>query len=195
MAAALLAALAVGGAAKLAIDRPSPGTALVWVAARQVPVGTPLQAADLSARHLPEDLVPHGAVTSVDAVVGRPTTSLLVPGETVTATDVHASALLRGQGEQTRAVFLPVPDRAVLASLTEADRVDVHSPVDGHLVADSLLVLAVDRGPAAGGIGADPEGGAWLAVTREQAFSLAAARGADPAGGALLLALLPPRSS
>lgn len=198
--AALLAAAAVLGVGRLAVARPVAGSVPVVVALTQVPAGTPLTAAVVQVRHLPGDLIPEGAMAELEGVVGRPAASVLAPGEVLTAHDVGTTALLAGQAPTIRAVFVPVPEQHVLAALRAGDRVDLHSPVDGSVVADDVPVLAVNAGGGArwspvGGAaaaGSNPgSGGVWLAAETSTAVELAAARGADPAGGALLVALRP----
>ncbi|SOC54006.1 SAF domain-containing protein [Ornithinimicrobium cerasi] len=192
---ALLAAAAVAGLGRLAVDRPVAGGVPVVVATTQVAAGTVLGAAVLEVRHLPGEVIPAGAVGEVAQVVGRPAASVLSAGEVVTGHDVGASELLTGHGGSTRAVYVPVPETVVLDALGAGDRVDVHSPVDGSVVAADVLVLSVHRGSGTGswtpGVGTVTGGGAWLAVGTVTATDVAAARGSDPAGGALILSLLP----
>ncbi|GAA5166624.1 hypothetical protein GCM10011366_02590 [Ornithinimicrobium tianjinense] len=178
--AAVLAAAAVLAVGRLALARPAPGTEPVVVAVGPVAVGTTLTPALLEVRHLARDAIPEGAVRDVGSASGRAASSVLVPGEVVTASDLGGSSLLTDQPGGTRGVFLPVPEPPLLAALRGGDRVDVRSPVDGSRVVEDALVLAVHAGE---------DGGLWLAVTDDGAGALAAARGADPAGGSLLVSL------
>jgi Flp pilus assembly protein CpaB len=196
---ALLAALAVLGLGRFVADRPPAGGVPVVVATTEVAAGTRLGAAVLEVRALPEHALPQGAVADLAEVEGRAATSVLAAGEVVTVHDVGATGLLAAQDPSVRAVFVPVPESAVLGALGPGDRVDLHSPVAGDLVAEDVPVLGVHRGGGgaggpgawASGAGADG-GGVWLGVGPSTAAALAAARGADPAGGSLLLSLRGP---
>lgn len=203
--AALLAAAAVLGVGRLAVARPAAGSVPVVVASTQVSAGTPLSAAVVEIRHLPGDVIPEGAVRDLAAAVGRPAASVLAPGEVLTGHDLGTTSLLDGQAPTTRAVFVPVPEPEALAALRAGDRVDLHSPVDGSVVAADVLVLSVPGGQAggwvpavggaagAGGSVRGAAGGVWLAAEAATVVEVAAAGGADPAGGALLVALRPGR--
>lgn len=197
LAAALLAAVAVGTTAWVALARPAPDGVPVLVATREVPVGAVLAEGDVAVRTLPPAAVPAGALGDAAQAVGLPVAAVLAEGEPLTGADVRTASLLVGQPAGSVAVWLPVPDAAVAEALSAGDRVDVHSPVDGRRVVGPVLVVAV-RAAAGGGAGliggtgtAEAGGGVWLALSGEEASALAGARGADPAGGALLLALHP----
>lgn len=181
--AAALAALTAGGTAYLALDRPAHDAGTVLVAARQLPVGHLLTDADVQVRDLPAAAVPAGAVTGPVTTLDRTVAAPLAQGEVITTLDLRTASLLVGQADGTVAVFLPLSEPAVAASVEPADRVDVHSPVDGSIVVTGALVLRTD-GPDRPGL--------WLAVDRPGAQALAAARGADPAGASLQVALHPP---
>ena len=181
--AAGLAALAVGGAARLALTRPLPGTVSVVVASESVAVGAPLGSAVLEVRELPADAVPEGSVQALASVIGRSAASVLSPGEVVTGADLDAGGLLTGQGPGMTAIFLPLAEPAVLSAVRSGTHVDVHSPIDGSVAVGGALVLAVRSGEA---------GGVWLGVPPPGAAALAAARGADPAGGSLIVSILQP---
>ncbi len=176
--AAALAALTVGGSLHLVLQRPGPGEVPALVAVRDLPVGTVPRAADTELRHLPPDALPAGVLTE------RPPAgaALAVPvqaGEVLTGADLRGSALLDGLADVV-AVYLPVADAAVAQTAGAGDRVDVHSPVDGAVVAREALVLRSTSAQSPG---------LWVAVDEPTAAALAAARGADPLGTALLVAL------
>ncbi|WP_181009807.1 SAF domain-containing protein [Ornithinimicrobium sufpigmenti] len=180
--AATLAALTAGGTAYLALHRPADDGVPAVVATSTLPVGHLLTRGDLEVRELPADALPTGALTQLESGVDRTVVAPLAEGEVLTTLDVRASALLTGLAGGTVAVFLPLSEPAVAASVQAADRVDVHSPVDGSVVVPRALVLRA-------GTGEQP--GLWLGVDRAGAQALAAARGADPAGAALQVALHP----
>lgn len=200
MLSALLAALAVLGLGRFVADRTPAGGVPVVVASTEVAAGTPLSTAVLEVRPLPADVVPEGAVVDLAVAEGRAAASVLSPGEVVTLHDVGAAGLLAGRDASVRAVFVPVPEAPVLDALGAGDRVDLHSPVSGDLVASDVPVLAVHRGggagagswPPAAAPGGGALGGVWLGVAPATAAAVAAARGADPSGGSLLLSLRAP---
>lgn len=179
----MLAALTAGGTAYLALDRPAADAVPVLVAVRELPVGHRLTEGDVRVRDLPVQAVPVGALTATEAALDRTVVAPLAEGEPVTSLDLRTSALLAGLPEGTVAVFLPLPEPAVAASLEAADLVDVHSPVDGSVVVARALVLRA-------GVGERP--GVWLSVDPAGAQAIAAARGADPVGAALQVALRAP---
>lgn len=171
----------------MAVNRPQPDAVAVVVSTEHLPVGAALGANQTAVRHAPAELVPADAVGADTDLQGAIVASVLGPGEILTEADLRAASVLHGRTETERSVFVPVPDRAVLAALSPGDAVDLHSPVDGAAVVAGLTVLSVDRG--------EPGGGMWLGARPEHVSAVAAALGADPAGGSLVVALrpLPPR--
>lgn len=182
--AATLAALTAGGTAYLALNRPTADATPALVAVRALPLGHVLTDSDVRLRELPGQAVPVGALTEPSAALDRTVVAPLAQGEVLTSLDLRTSALLTGLAQGTVAVFLPLSESAVAASVQAADLVDVHSPVDGSVVVPRALVLRA-------GTGEQP--GLWLGVDRAGAQALAAARGADPMGASLQVALHPQR--
>lgn len=181
--AALLAAATVGLTVHVLLSRPAPDDVPALVAARPVAVGQLLAEADLEVRHLPPRTLPEGALTGPAEAVGQLSAGPLAPGEVLTATDLGTAGLLTGLADDRVAVFLPLAEPAVPQALAPADRVDVHSPVDGSVVVGAALVLRTSSGE---------QPGLWLAVDRPGAAALAAARGSDPAGAAMQVAVAHP---
>ncbi|WP_299518645.1 SAF domain-containing protein [uncultured Serinicoccus sp.] len=179
--AAGLAALVVGGGLHLVVSQPRPEDVAAVVAARALPVGAPLGEGDTELRHLPESALPAGALRELPAGDARAAVPLQA-GEILSAADLRTSALLEGLPGRV-AVFVPLGEAALAEAMGSGDVVDVHSPVEGSVVAREALVLQVRGGEAAG---------LWLAVEEDTAVGLAAARGADPVGAALSVALRPP---
>ncbi|MGD8199457.1 SAF domain-containing protein [Ornithinimicrobium sp. W1679] len=178
----MLAALAVGLVAQLAVTRPVPDGVPAVVAVREVAAGTELTEDALALRVLPRTALPDGALLEPGAALGRPASSVLAAGEVLTRSDVRTAEMVAGLGPGTVAVWVPVLEPAVTASLGAGDRVDLRSPSDGSFLAREVLVLAV---------GSAEQGGAWVAVDDGQAAALAA-RGGDPLGGAVHVALRGP---
>jgi Flp pilus assembly protein CpaB len=142
----LAAVCAVGAAAGVvAIARsadPRPMERVV-VAVRPLAVGEIATPAALREVWWPADLVPEASVHDLGAVLGRPLSVPLGPGEPLTRTRVHPGGLLLGQPVDLVAVHVSVSDPALLAMVSAGDRVDLWGP-DG-LVARSVLVLSVDQ--------------------------------------------------
>lgn len=180
--AAGLAAVTVATAVYAVLGRPDPEDVPALVARHAVPLGQPLSGADVEVRLLPPRALPTGALTSPDEVAERVAVSPLVAGQVLTSPTVSTAALLTGQPAGTVAVFVPLSEPAVPHSLAPADRVDVHSPVDGRVVVPAALVLRASTGE---------ENGLWLAVDPPGAEAIASARGSDPAGAAMQVAVHP----
>lgn len=182
MVAAVLAACTAGGTAYLALERPHADAVPAVVAVRELPVGHVLSHGDVQVRALPRPAVPVGTLAEVEAALDRQVVAPLAQGEVLTTQDLRTSALLSGLAEGTVAVFLPLAEPAVAASVGAADVVDVHSPLDGSVVVARALVL---------GSGTGDRPGLWLGVEPAGARALAAARGVDPIGAVLQVALHP----
>ncbi|MCW2767335.1 MAG: hypothetical protein JWO11_3294 [Nocardioides sp.] len=164
--AALLTAVAVATGIHAATAPPPPSVA-VTVAARDLPAGTVLGAADLTTSEfapasVPDDLVAEPA--------GRALAGPLRRGEPVTDVRLVGPALTEGHPELT-AVPLRLPDAGMVGLLRVGDRVDLVAadPQGGaaEVVAVEVPVLAIphaDSEPSATGlpgrlvvVGADPD--------------------------------------
>ncbi len=174
---ALLAAglVAASVASALPILAPTPPTtATVLAAARDLPPGRALTAADLTQLVLPLGAVPDGVLLVAGDAVGRSLTGPVRRGEALTDLRLLGSGLVRTAG--VVAVPVRLADAASVTLLRAGDRVDVLAvPADGGVteattVAAGLSVLAVPDAPA------DGEGALLvLAATPVTAARLAAA--------------------
>lgn len=138
-----LAAAAVASGLS-AVAPAAPPSTTVLVAARDLPAGTVLAAADLVATTVPPDLVPSGALG--DAAAGQVLAGPVRRGEALTDVRVLGAALL--PAGSAVAVPVRVAEPATAALVTAGDRVDVlaAAPEGGaaaRLVASGLAVLAV----------------------------------------------------
>lgn len=172
----------MGILAHLVTSRPVADGVPAVVAVREVAVGTELASGDVAVRQVPRSALPDGALRDVGEALGRPTASVLAPGEVLTRHDVRTADLVTGLGSGTVAVWVPLGEAAVTAALAGGDRIDLRSAGDGAVLARGVLVLAVRSGE---------QGGAWVAVGDEQAGALAAQR-ADPLGSGIQVALRGP---
>ena len=153
-----LAALAAGLATLSALSalRPSPPpTDTVAVAARDIPSGTRLAAADIGTAELPSDAVPDGAYAPGDVPIGRLVAAPLPRGQPLTDAGVVGPGLAAGlPGDQVLTGVQVATTTALL--VRPGDVVDV---VAGHaggiggtvaadVVATGATVVAVSRGEA-----------------------------------------------
>lgn len=187
----LAAAGVYAGTTALAPNSPDPGP-LVLVARADLPVGAELTAESTRQVHVPDDLVPAGALTDPSEVQGRSSTAPLRAGEILTDLRVAPEALLQGLEPDLVLAHLPLADVALGAALQPGVRVDVLGTVDGSVLAeDVLLVQRVARRDGQGVLerGADDGSSFLVAVTREQASSLASADGTGLPGHGLTVVI------
>lgn len=172
---ALLAGTAVVVAVRLVAPPPDP-TAPMVVAARDLPAGVTLTAADLREVDAPPGVLPAQAATSAEPLVGRLLAGPMRRGEPFTDRRVVGPGLLAGYADGLVAAPVRLVDRDTAALLSVGDHVDVYAagadPGDSaDLVAADSAVLALPQ-PAEGG----REGATVvLAVSPEQAARLAQA--------------------
>ncbi|MCW2714497.1 MAG: hypothetical protein JWN88_1544 [Frankiales bacterium] len=173
-----LAAAAV--AAGLSAVAPSPEPAVqVVTAARELVAGTPLTPDDLVASTVPEALVPAGALSDVDAVVGRLVAGPVRRGEPLTDVRLLGTELLRQPspgGSDEVVVPVRVAEPAAGALVRPGDLIDVlgASPEGGATATELATAVRVLSVPE---LGDDPGEGALLVVaaSRATAGRLAAA--------------------
>jgi len=146
----LAGGLAAGSvAAALGVLAPSaPAGEEVLRAARDLPAGTSLAAADLVRAQLPRGTAPDGVVRDVDAVVGRLLAAPVRRGEALTDVRLAGAGLLGGT--DLLAVPVRLADAATAALLHAGDHVDVlaaatspGAPAQAQVVVDDAQVLAV----------------------------------------------------
>ena len=140
--AAALTAVAVGGVLHT-VAPPAPATTTVTVAARDLPAGTALTAADLTTTHLPPDAVPDGLAA---AATGRTLAAPLTRGEPITEPRLVGAGLV-GADPATTALAVRVSDPGQVALLTVGDRIDLLATdpreASTTLLGSDVTVLAV----------------------------------------------------
>lgn len=180
---ASLFAAAAAGLALLALRPGPPPSVRVLSAARDLPAGATLTAADLSHVDLPPPAVPSGVFRS--SAVGRVLAGPMRKGEPLTDTRVLGEALLKGYAPGTVATPIRIADRAAAHLLHPGDHIDVLStpPSDtttplqtkwgsARVVVSGVPVVAIPPPAEDGG----QEGALIvLATDRAQALALAAA--------------------
>lgn len=128
---------------------PATRTVRVVAAAHDLTPGAPLTSDDLTTVAVPATLVPKGALTDVDAAVGRAVAGPVRGGEALTDVRLLGAGLLTGTG--LVAVPVRLADRASAALLHAGDRVDVLAAATGGddpnasalVVASGVQVLSV----------------------------------------------------
>jgi Flp pilus assembly protein CpaB len=146
--AALFAALAVAVALQ-ANAAPPPEQTMVLTAARDLPGGTVLHAADVRRTAFSPHSVPSGVVTGAPAVVGRTTAGPIGAGEPLTGARLVTGALLNGYPGLV-AVPVRIADAGAVRLLRVGDRIDVlaadpQGRPAATVVGRAVPVLAIPR--------------------------------------------------
>ena len=142
---ALLAGGLVAGAVALGLGVVAPAAepvARVVAAARDLPAGAQVAAADLTTVALPVAVVPSGALRSTTEVAGRVLAGPVRAGEAITDVRLLGAALVADPGQV--AVPVRVAEPALPLLVEAGDRVDVlATPVDAPAAAARAVVTDV----------------------------------------------------
>jgi pilus assembly protein CpaB len=152
----LLAAGLAAGSVAFAIQAlapPPPAGTDVVVATRDLPAGAVVATGDLRLAHRPTGDVPHGALTTTAAAVGRPVSSAVRRGEVLTDVRLVGPGALRGLAAGTVAAPVRIADGESAALLHPGDVVDLlassaapDAPTgEARLVASGVRVLLAPR--------------------------------------------------
>lgn len=175
----LLAAVAAAFAVLVGLQAAAPSplaTRPVLTAAHDLPAGVVLEPDDLARASYPPAIVPTGAQTAAEDVIGRTTTGPVRAGEPLTDVRLVHGSLLDGYPGRV-AVPVRVADPGAVALLRVGDRVDVvaadpQGRSDAVVVAGGAPVVALPEADeaalASGGL-------VVLAVTDDTARALATA--------------------
>jgi Flp pilus assembly protein CpaB len=166
-----LAVLAAVAAALTGINAalpPEPPTVEVVQVASQLTGGSTLTLQDLRTTSVPEELVPQGALTDLDAAVGRSVRAPLSRGQLLT----ELSVVTVSSSVQSGRVVAPLrlADADVAALLTIGDVVDVVAADDqagkATVVAGRVRVVGLPPPPSTSGVGGSTgaTGGALVLV-------------------------------
>jgi hypothetical protein len=179
--AAVLAATAVVGGVAVARTPEGGPSVTVLLAARDLPAGHLVGAADLVGQRRPRDYAPAAAPMEATDAVGRHLAGPVLAGEVVTPGRLLGPGLLAGRPAGDVALHVPVAGPGVSGLVSPGDRVDLVAAT-GAAVARGATVLAVPPG--------DPSSPALVvAVTEDEAGRIAGAPG-DETGLALLTVVL-----
>jgi Flp pilus assembly protein CpaB len=177
----LLAAGLAAGAVALALQAAEPApepTVPVVVAAAELRGGLVLTTGNLELVDMPPDLVPTGALASIEAAVGHVLAGPMRTGEPLTDIRLIGPGLLTGWGADLVATPVRVADPGVAALVQPGDHIDLYAtPATGlgpaAVVAAQVPVLAI---PDASDDALLAEGALLLVgTTTRQAASLAEA--------------------
>jgi pilus assembly protein CpaB len=142
----LLAAGLAAGAVALAVQAAEPAperTVPVVAAAGELRGGITLIREDLRLVDLPSDVVPAGALGSIDAVIGQVLSGPVRAGEPLTDARLFGPGLLTGWGDDLVATAVRVADPGVVLLLRPGDRIDVYSTPGSGLGAAAVIAAAV----------------------------------------------------
>ncbi len=164
----------------------APGVATV-VAARDLPAGVVLSAADLSVVPRPASQRPDAAASRPDDLVGKVLAAPLAAREVVTPARLRGPGLLSGQPAGTVAMSVPVLDPQA-AGVISGSRVDLYASSSGDRVATDVTVLAT-RVPEASTWSAGGAASITLALDTQSAGQVARAVSTLQAGEIFVVAL------
>lgn len=133
------------------------------VAARGLGLAQVLTAGDVREVDRPVELLPEGAVTGAEDVIGRTTSRAIAPGAVITIGDVSPGGPAADLPPGQVAFPLPLHPTAAVEPGQHVDLVTGDGSGSGHLLAAAALVLAVEDETV------------WVAVRREEAPVLAGA--------------------
>lgn len=160
---------------------PPPPTTAVVVAARGVPAGTVLGAADVTVAELPRAASPPGVVTEVADAVGRRVGSGLAAGEALTRTRLVPRSPDEGMPAGLVALHVSLADPVAAGLAAPGTRVRVYAATGGAALSRTATVLAVDPPPESDLVGlggGDPGRGLVLALPPADAERVLAGHGA-----------------
>ena len=178
----VLSALLAATAVVLVVQqlRPQPEAVTpVLVAARDVPAGTVLTAADLRLEHLPARSVQPGVRSEPGEVVGRRVAAGLARGESLTASRLVPRGPLDGLPPGRVALHVVSADPAGVDLLAPGSSARVYPVAGGPALAVAATVLATDP-PDRGGtasLGAVPPRGVVLSLSGAEADAVLAGHG------------------
>jgi pilus assembly protein CpaB len=182
------AAVLFCAAIAIAVNQLAPGSQAVLSAARDLPSGTRLSAADLRLVRVPTSLLPDAALARLDDATGQQLAGALRKGQLLTDASLVGQSLLAGAPPGSSAVPLRLADPATAQLVSPGQLVTVVGTSDdgtgrtgaGTVLATAVPVLWAQRKSEATSNWAaakDAEGLVVIAATAEQATALAGAVG------------------
>jgi len=178
----VLAALCAAAAVWVVVEalRPAPPDIgePVLVAAADLAAGTVLESGHVRVAHVPESVLPSGALRDPSAVIGSVSSGPLRSREVLTDRDLVTGSLAEGLGADVVVAHVALQDEALAAAVGPGNRVDVLSMLDGATLAADVPVLAADPGGTPG---------VFVAVSAAQAAALARQSGGEMLQGVTLV--------
>ena len=159
----------------------APPTTPVVVAVATIPAGRTLGAADVTLRDVPLEMVPDGALTSVDDAIGAAVAVTQTPRSVLTRADLTGTGLLPDGSDEVLVPFR-VDDAGVVALLRIGDRIDVvGTRPDGGTatLATDVRVAALPARAESGGLVATSASSALVVVAIDPADAPNLASGAS----------------
>ena len=162
LAAALVIWFPQGGGEKQVAQKPVEETPVVQKAkiikaAMDIPNRTFLQEGMLRVEEVDSDAVPDGAVTELNEVIGKPTSTTILKGDVITEKKYYKDLKMLGFSglipADCRAMTVPISDiTAVAGFLNPGDYVDVmlvnsgdQGAAEGKILLQNVLLLAINR--------------------------------------------------
>ncbi len=138
-------------AATLRVAAADASPVTVVVVSADLPAGHRLTVDDLQLHHVPSGARPPGALTAVDAVVGRSLAGPITAGEVVTTSRIAPAKGPAGVLAGRVAIALPLANPAVLQMISAGDEVLVLEAGTGTRVTDAIVLQAPTAASAGSG--------------------------------------------
>ena len=137
---ALIVFLCAVGLAVMDSILPRSGHVRAVVSARSISAGASVTERDLTIMDIPRDLVPAGAVTDIDAALGRTLATGMSQGEILTEQRMVGPSLARSLTgtSESKIIAITLADAGIVSALRTGDSVDIVSTADERGVAAPL---------------------------------------------------------
>lgn len=137
---ALIVFLCAVGLAVMDSILPRSGHVRAVVSARSISAGASVTERDLAIMDIPRDLVPAGAVTDIDAALGRTLATGMSQGEILTEQRMVGPSLARSLTgtSESKIIAITLADAGIVSALRTGDSVDIVSTADERGVAAPL---------------------------------------------------------
>lgn len=137
---ALIVFLCALGLAVMDSMRPRSDHARAVVSAKSISAGASVTEQDLAIMDIPRDLVPGGAVTDIDAALGRTLATGMSQGEILTEQRMVGPSLARSLTgtSESKIIAITLADAGIVSALRTGDSVDIVSTADERGVAAPL---------------------------------------------------------
>ncbi|MCI7550844.1 MAG: flagella basal body P-ring formation protein FlgA [Actinomycetaceae bacterium] len=135
-----------------ALSQMRPHTEQVVVAARTIEAGSTIESGDVVFADIPEDLVAHGALASLDDAVGQTVVARMTPYTPIIEDQLLQSNFVGTAPPGTIVTPVPIANNGVVEMLQVGSRLDLYAPSSdpdtdpkATLIAENTLVLAISE--------------------------------------------------